>query len=81
MVGMYHYILGGVVGDDVKNVSYSANNNFVTYTLSANKNYSIIFQVCTGAGTVNNYISHTKSICKMIIVFNYSLNTCSNSYL
>ena len=80
MVGMYHYILGGVVGDDIKNVSYSANNDFVTYTLSANKNYSIIFQVCSGAGTVNN-ISHTKSICKMIIMFNYSLITSTNSHL
>ena len=80
MVEMYHYILGGVIGDDVKNVSYSANNDFVTYTFSANKNYSIFFQVCTGAGRVNN-ISHTKSICKMIITLNDSLNTCTNSHL
>ena len=79
MVGMYRYILGGVVGGDIKNVSYSANNDFVTYTLSANKNYSLFFQVCSGAGTVNN-ISHTKSICKMI-VFNYSLIISTNSHL
>ena len=60
MVGMYHYILGGVVGGDIKDISYSANNEFVTYTLSANKNYSLFFQVC--ARTMNE--SHTK-ICKI----------------
>ena len=65
MVGVYHYILGGVAGGDVKNVSFSSNNDYdyVTYKLTENKKYSIFFQVFTDTGAVN--VSHTKLICKM----------------
>ena len=72
MVGVYDYILGGVAGGDVKNVSYSANNDYdyVTYKLTANKNYSIFFQVFTDAGAVN--VSRTKLLCKMTFSIHYS---------
>ena len=63
MVGVYHYILGGVPGIDIKNVSYSAINDFVMYKLTADKKYLIYFQVFTDAGAVN--VSHAKLICKM----------------
>ena len=53
MVGVDKYILGGVAGGDIKDVSYSANNDSVTYKLTANKNYSSLFPMCTGAGVVN----------------------------
>ena len=39
---------------DLKNISLSANHG--TYTLSANKNFSIFFEVFTTAGPVN--VSH-----------------------
>ena len=63
-MGVYDYILGGVAGGDIKNVSYSANNDYdyITYKLTAKKKYSIFFQVFTDAGAV---VSHTKLICKM----------------
>ena len=48
---MYEYNLGGISRDDVKNMSYS--DNFVVYTVSANKNYSVFFEVYTSAGVVN----------------------------
>ena len=65
MVRVYDYILGGVVGGDIKNVSYSSNNDYdyITYKLTANKKYSVFFQVFTDTGAVN--VSHTKLICKM----------------
>ena len=53
MVGVDKYILGGIAGGDIKDVSYSANNDSVTYKLTANKNYSSLFPMCTGAGVVN----------------------------
>ena len=48
MVGIH---VQGISKDDVKNVTHSG--NFVAYTLSANKNYSAIFEVYTCAGSVN----------------------------
>ena len=64
MVGVNDYILGGVAGGDIKNVSYSSNNDYdyVTYKLTANKKYSTFFQVFTDTGAV---VSYTKLICKM----------------
>ncbi|CAI8006814.1 hypothetical protein GBAR_LOCUS4917 [Geodia barretti] len=41
---------------DVKNISLSSNRRVSTYTLSANKNFSIFFEVFTAAGPVN--VSH-----------------------
>ena len=87
MVRVYDYILGGVPGGDIKNVSYSSNNDYdyMTYKLTANKKYSIFFQVFTDAGAVN--VSRTKLLCKMTFsmhiahVLNDSLNTCTNSHL
>ena len=65
MVQVYHYILGGVAGGDVKSVSYSSNNDYdyITYKFTPNRKYSIFFQVFTDAGAVN--VSHTKLLCKM----------------
>ena len=62
MVQVYDYILGG---GDMKNISYSSNNDYdyVTYKLTANKKYSVFSQVFTDAGAVN--VSHTQLICKM----------------
>ena len=51
IVVVYDYILRGISGDDVRNISHSG--NFVSYTFSANKNYSAIFEVYTSAGAVN----------------------------
>ena len=48
------YILHGVSDVDLKNISLSANHR--TYTLSANKNFSIFFEVFTTTGPVN--VSH-----------------------
>ena len=75
MVEVYDYILGGVAGGDVKNVSYSAKNDYdyVTYKLTANKKYSIFFQVSTDAGAVN--VSRTKLLCKMTFSIHYSSMT------
>ena len=53
IVGVHDYILQGVSRDDVKNISHSGNNSFVSHTFSANKNYSAIFEVYTCAGDVN----------------------------
>ena len=50
MVEVDNYIFDGVNEGDIKNVSYSTNNDSVTYKLSANKNYSSLFPVCTWAG-------------------------------
>ncbi|CAI8006816.1 hypothetical protein GBAR_LOCUS4917 [Geodia barretti] len=50
------YILHGVSDMDVKNISLSSNRRVSTYTLSANKNFSIFFEVFTAAGPVN--VSH-----------------------
>ena len=62
MVEVEKYILDGVDEGDIKDVSYSTNNYYLTYTLSANKNYSILFPVCTVAGTV----SHTSKMITML---------------
>ena len=48
------YVLHGVSDVDLKNISLSANHG--TYTLSANKNFSIFFEVFTTTGLVN--VSH-----------------------
>ena len=56
MVGVDKYILGGIAGGDIKDVSYSANNDSVTYKLTVNKNYSSLFPMCTGAGVVNELL-------------------------
>ena len=74
MVGVGNYILGGVAGGDIKNVSYSANNDYdyITYKLTANKKYSIFFQVFSDAGAVN--VSRTKLICKK--TFHYNIELC-----
>ena len=66
MMRVDNYILGGVAGGDVKNVSYSANNDYdyVTYKFTANKKYSVFFQVFTDAGAVN--MSRTKLLCNLI---------------
>ena len=50
------YILHGVSDMDLKNISLSSNHGVATYTLSANKNFSIFFEVFTAAGPVN--VSH-----------------------
>ena len=50
------YILHGVSDMDLKNISFSSNHGVSTYTLSANKNFSIFFEVFTAAGPVN--VSH-----------------------
>ena len=41
---------------DLKNISLSSNHGVSTYTLSANKNFSIFFEVFTAAGPVS--VSH-----------------------
>ena len=63
-MGVYDYILGGVPGGDINNVSYSSNNDYdyVTYKLTVNKKYSVFFQVFTDTGEV---VPYTKIICKM----------------
>ena len=73
MVGVGNYILGGVTGGDVKNVSYSANNDYdyVTYKFTANKKYSVFFQVFTDTGAVN--VSRTKLLCKMTFSMHIAL--------
>ena len=53
MVGVDKYILSGIAEGDIREVSYSTNNDSVTYKLTANKNYSSLFPMCTGAGVVN----------------------------
>jgi hypothetical protein len=50
------YILHGVSDMDLKNASSSTHHGVSTYTLSANKNYSIFFEVISAAGPVN--VSH-----------------------
>ena len=60
MVKVENYLLDGVDEGNIKDVSYSTNNDYVTYTLSANKYYSILFPVFTVAGTV----SHTSKMLK-----------------
>ncbi|CAI8007712.1 hypothetical protein GBAR_LOCUS5345 [Geodia barretti] len=50
------YILHGVSDMDLQNISLSSNHRVSTYTLSANKNFNIFFEVFTAAGPVN--VSH-----------------------
>ncbi|CAI8051907.1 hypothetical protein GBAR_LOCUS28403 [Geodia barretti] len=50
------YILHGVSDTDLKNISLSSNHRVSTYTLSANKKFSIFFEVFTAGGPVN--VSH-----------------------
>ena len=50
------YILHGVSDMDLKNISLSSDHGVSTYTLSANKNFSIFFEVITACGPVN--VSH-----------------------
>ncbi|CAI7999225.1 hypothetical protein GBAR_LOCUS2659 [Geodia barretti] len=50
------YILHGVSDMDLKNISLSSDHGVSTYTLSANKNFSIFFEVFTAGGPVN--VSH-----------------------
>ena len=73
MVRVYDYILGGVAGGDVKNVSHLSNNDYdyITYKFTANRKYSIFFQVFTDAGAVNIY--STKLICKMTFSIHIAL--------
>ena len=47
------YILHGVSDMDLKNASLSANHGVSTYILSANKNFSIFFEVITAGCPVN----------------------------
>ena len=50
------YGLAGLEEFWYKNATHLDNQGFVTYTLAANKNYSIFFEVFTSAGTMN--VSH-----------------------
>ncbi|CAI8046216.1 hypothetical protein GBAR_LOCUS25542 [Geodia barretti] len=50
------YILHGVSDMDLKNISLSSNQRVSTYTLSANKNFNIFFELITAGGAVN--VSH-----------------------
>ena len=75
MVGVCDYILHGIAGGVIKDVSYYDKTGYITYTLSADKSYTSFFQVCTGARAVD--VSHTK-ICKMSFsIFSYNI---ANSY-
>ena len=57
IVGVHDYILQSISRDDVRNISHSGNNSFVSHTFSANKNYSAFFEVYTSAGAVNVFNS------------------------
>ena len=52
MVGLDDYIIHGIPEADVRNVSLSYSHD-VSYTLPANKVYSIMFEVFTAAEAVN----------------------------
>ena len=64
------YILHGVSDVDLKNISLSSNQRVSTYTLSANKNFSIFFEVFTAGGPVN--VSHD--------TFSKTINECVYIY-
>ena len=55
---------------DLKNASSSTHHGVSTYTLSANKNYSIFFEVISAAGPVN--VSHD--------TFSKTTNECTSSH-
>ena len=54
-MGFYDYALHGISQGDIKNVSHSDCCGFVTYTISANKKFSIFFII---AGAINTSINN-----------------------
>ena len=63
---MDDFILRGISQVDIKNVSHS-DSGFVTYTISANKNYSIFFTIA-GAINTSHDIFSKKSMSPVVYV-------------
>ena len=70
MMEVGHYILGGVAGGDITNISNN-DYDYVTYKFTVNKKYSVFFQVFTDTGAVN--VSRTKLLCKMTFSMHIAL--------
>ena len=65
-MGFYDYTLHGISQGDIKNVSHS-DSGFITYTLYANKNYSIFFTIAGDINTSHDTFSKPRVPMHMIM--------------